>query len=206
MPTPSENGRSSRREVDRLLGAARGGSKPSLGLALDACRRYLLLVANKAVGQDLVPKVAPSDLVQETLAAAAEKFEQFHGQTEEDLLRWLTQILSYRIAGAVRQYRRTQKTAVDREVPIEALAENIHRSLVDGDTPSAFVLAAEEEERLTVAMETLEPLERQIVYQRNWEIKTFDEIGQTLGRSESGVRKIWGQAIRKLRRELDGRV
>ena len=50
--------------------AARAGSSEALGRALEACRRYLLLVAEQDLDPDLRAKGGASDLVQQTFLEA----------------------------------------------------------------------------------------------------------------------------------------
>jgi RNA polymerase sigma-70 factor, ECF subfamily len=171
---------------------------------VETCRAYLLMAANKAVGSELRVKVAPSDLVQETIFAAVQDFENFNGSSERELLAWLTKILSYRIVDAARRFRR-QKADIGREVSIDHEAMEIELSLsgMDG-TPSALVMAEDEEKRLLAAMKGLDADDEQLVRMRNWEQLSFVEIGKRLGLSESGTRKRWGQAVQELRRRLDG--
>jgi RNA polymerase sigma-70 factor, ECF subfamily len=162
------------------------------------------MAANKAVGSELRVKVAPSDLVQETIFAAVQDFKKFAGNTERELLAWLTKILSYRIVGAARRFR-SQQADIGREVSIDDEAMEIELSLsgMDG-TPSALVMAEDEEKRLLAAMKGLDADDEQLVRMRNWDQLTFAEIGKRLGLSESGTRKRWGQAVQELRRRLDG--
>jgi RNA polymerase sigma-70 factor (ECF subfamily) len=160
------------------------------------------MAANKAVGSELRVKVAPSDLVQETMIAAVQNFEQFNGTSERELLAWLTKILSYRVVDAARKFRR-QKADVAREISIDDEAREIELSISGHDgTPSELVMAEEEERRLMAAMKELSPEDAELVRLRNWEQFTFEEIGQRLGLSESGVRKRWAQAVLDLRRRL----
>ena len=57
-------------EAAGYVTTARGGSREALGEALESCRAYLLLVANRELDDDLQAKGAPSDLVQETFLEA----------------------------------------------------------------------------------------------------------------------------------------
>ncbi len=169
---------------------------------IETCRAYLLMAANKAVGSELRAKVAPSDLVQDTIIAAVQNFEQFNGTSERELLAWLTKILSYRVVDAARKFRR-QKADVAREISIDDEAREIELSISGHDgTPSELVMAEEEERRLMAAMKDLSPEDAELVRLRNWEQLSFEEIGQRLGLSESGVRKRWAQAVKELRRLL----
>ncbi|MBY0586691.1 sigma-70 family RNA polymerase sigma factor [bacterium] len=169
---------------------------------IETCRAYLLMAANKGVGSELRVKVPPSDLVQETIIAAVLRFDQFQGSSERELLAWLTKILSYRIADAARKYGR-QKADIGRELSIDDEAREIELSMsgVDG-TPSAALMAEEEERRLRAAIAELDPDDEMIIRWRNWEDLKFAEIAARLGLSESGARRRWGQAIKELRRRL----
>jgi RNA polymerase sigma-70 factor (ECF subfamily) len=74
--------------------AARDGSESAVGQLLHHYRGYMLSLANDEISVDLVIKVAPSDLVQETCLQAARDFPCFEGATEAELRAWLRQILS----------------------------------------------------------------------------------------------------------------
>ena len=64
--------------------AARGD-----GSWFEACRTYLLLVANRELPSDVRPKVGASDLVQDTFLDCHRSFGLFKGDTEAGLLAWL---------------------------------------------------------------------------------------------------------------------
>jgi hypothetical protein len=70
-----------------LLAAARRGSREALGQSLEACRRYLLAIADRQLDQDLQAKGGASDLVQETFLEAQRDFGQFHGPSPDELIR-----------------------------------------------------------------------------------------------------------------------
>src|SRR5262245_4471616 len=102
---------------ERPGGAARGPSREELGQALEACRGYLLSVAEGELAPELRAKGGASDLVQETLLEAYRDFPRFHGRTEDELLAWLRRLLLNNLADFTRQYRATDKRRLDREAP-----------------------------------------------------------------------------------------
>ena len=71
------------------LPAARAGSREALGQVLEACRPYLLRIANEGVAVDVQAKGGASDLVQETFLEAQRDFARFQGNTEAELLPYL---------------------------------------------------------------------------------------------------------------------
>src|SRR5690349_19237943 len=96
-------------EVARWLAEARGGVLDSLGQALEACRGYLLSIAQQELDPELRAKGGASDLVQETFLKAHRHFAQFHGTAEEELLAWLRRLLLNNLADFRRLYHETQK-------------------------------------------------------------------------------------------------
>src|SRR5262245_35817270 len=100
-------------DIVRWLVDARAGSGEALGQALEACRRYLMLVAQRKLPPDLRTKGSASDLVQQTFLEAYRDFAQFHGTTEDELLAWLRQLLLHQVGKFARQYRGTAKRSVE---------------------------------------------------------------------------------------------
>src|SRR6185437_11299064 len=100
------------------IAAARGGCREALGRAIGACRRYLLLVAERELSPAVRAKEGASDLVQEALLEAQRDFARFEGRTETELRAWLRRLLRHKVAHAVRRYRGAGKRQVAREVPL----------------------------------------------------------------------------------------
>jgi RNA polymerase sigma-70 factor (ECF subfamily) len=185
-----------------LLAQARLGSTKALGELFEHCRRYLLLVANETLDSDLRPKGAASDHVQDTFVAAQRDFGQFHGSTEQELLAWLTKILTNRVAKHARRYRRAVKRKVDREVPLDAASDNGPLSLCGGQTPVEAAIVRDEAEQLRAALERLPEHLRQVLILRAWERRPFAEIAVLMQGTPESVRKLWGRALQRLQREL----
>src|SRR5215470_7553973 len=97
-------------DAGRWLPAAHAGSNEALGQALEACRGYLLLIAQR----HLEAKGGASDLVQETFLEAQRDFGQFRGTSEAELLAWLRRLLLNNLGHFSRRYRDTHSRAVAR--------------------------------------------------------------------------------------------
>src|ERR687883_158141 len=96
-------------DVARGLAEARAGSREALGRVLEACRGYLLLVAERELAPDLRPKGGASDLVQQTFLEAQRDFARFRGDSEEELLAWLRRLLLHNVADFSRRFHGTGK-------------------------------------------------------------------------------------------------
>src|SRR6516164_9988866 len=105
-------------DVGEWLVQAQAGSHEALGQALEACRGYLLLVADRELGSDLKAKGGASDLVQETFIEAQKDFARFQGKSDAELLAWLRCLLQHRLANFARRFRKTQKRGLAREVAL----------------------------------------------------------------------------------------
>jgi RNA polymerase sigma-70 factor (ECF subfamily) len=193
---PSEHPEDNKRQIEAWLEAARQGSSSSLGQLLDTCRNYLLLVANQTLDAQLQGKVAPSDLVQETFLQAQNHFQDFAGHSEEELLAWLRRIVVNQAYDAQRRF-----AALKREADRETNQSPAHLA-GPVDSPSAQAAAGEQQAALARAMACLPDDYRRVVELRNWERKSFEEIGVALGRSAEAARKLWARAIEKLQELL----
>lgn len=165
-------------------------------------QRYLLLVAGQELGDDLRARVAPSDLVQETVLDGYCRFDQFSGNNEEELKAWLTQILHHKAITHARAHR-TQKRDVGREVSLEPGGAGRQFVADNGsDTPSERASQQEQVARLLATLETLTPDHASVIRLRDLQQKTFEEIGALMGRSADAVRKLHVRALEALAGEM----
>jgi RNA polymerase sigma-70 factor (ECF subfamily) len=193
------------KDAAQLLAAARAGSQEGLGQALETCRRYLLLVAQRNLDPALQAKGGASDLVQETFLEAQRDFAQFQGTTEAELLAWLRQLLLNTLGNFARHYRDTAKRAVGREValPGEGSSAGAGGVAGSGPTPSGLAMEQEQAQALQRALLRLPEEYRRAIQLRYQEGKSFEEIGQLLNRSADAARKLWTRAMERLRQEWE---
>lgn len=191
-------------DIERWLAQARQNNREALGRLLDTCRNYLLLVANQKLNAGLQAKVAPSDIVQQTLLEAGRDFPAFQGGSEGEWLAWLRGILLNNIAN-VRRHFQTEKRHVAREVPlVETPLEQLHHRLLDPEqSPSSHASAREWNEQLEQTLQQLPAHYRQVFLLHTLEGLTFVRIAEKLGGTAEAVRKLWGRAIEELAKRLE---
>jgi RNA polymerase sigma-70 factor (ECF subfamily) len=185
---------------------AHGGSREALGEALESCRAYLLLVANRELDDDLQAKGAPSDLVQDTFLEAQRDFGRFHGDSPEALRAWLRQILLHNIANFTRRFRDTNRREIAREVTLDCDRPSTagpFQFATSDPSPSAEVMADERAAALDAAIGRLPKDYRRIIELRHGDGLSFVEISCQLGRSDNAVRKLFFRAVERLKQELD---
>ncbi len=199
MPSP---------ETDLLsaLAAARAGSKEALGRLLEHYRNYLLFIAEEKLNPGLRPKGGASDLVQETFLEAQRDFANFQGNTEEELLAWLRQMLYHNLANFARRYRGTGKRQLAREVSLEAAAPPRHLRAelpAAAPSPSDRLIAREESRRVLDAVDRLPAEYGEVLRLRCQEECSFEEIGRRMNRSKNAAQKLWVRALERLEHELE---
>jgi RNA polymerase sigma-70 factor (ECF subfamily) len=190
-------------DSERLLIAARAGSREALGQALEACRLYLLGVADRELDAQLRAKGGASDLVQETFLEAQRDFARFEGHSEQELLAWLRQILRNNLLNFARRYRGTDKRDADREVALGGDSGTGPSPPAATPTPSRQLMMDEQNQQLLQAIGRLPPDYARILTLRYLEERSFEEIATLMQRSDNAVRKLFSRAVALLEKELD---
>jgi len=191
--------------ADACIARAKGGDRQALGELYDRCRRYLLLIANHELDDQLRAKLGPSDVVQDTLLKAQTNFGRFQGRTDGELKAWLRTILINSLRDTARSFRPGSKRDLARERELQAiLAQAPIARTSSAESPSKVALSLEQQEQLTVALYLLPDDYRRVVTLRNLERRSFNEIGAEMSRSSEAARKLWLRAIDRLRELLGG--
>jgi RNA polymerase sigma-70 factor (ECF subfamily) len=193
-------------EVLHLLPEARTGATEALGEILEACRKYLLLVAERELAPELRGKGGASDLVQEVMIDALRDFTHFRGDSEEELLAWLRRLLLNNLADFARLYRETGKRQLAREVSLtgDSSASGGGPDPADTDpSPSGLAVGHEEAEVVHAALATLPEDYRQVLLLRYQEELSFEEIGRQLNLTANAARKLWARAAKRLQQKLE---
>jgi len=191
-------------EVDECIRQAQQGCSHALGHLYKQCHRYLLLIANRELDEQLRAKVGPSDIVQETMLKAQHSFESFAGSSEGELRAWLRKILLNTVRDTARRYKPGSKRDVHRERELYSLLADQPDSpaMLRAESPSQVLMAAEHAQALRAAVLQLPADYRQVILLRNIERLQFNEIGEVMQRSGEAARKLWLRAIDRLRELL----
>lgn len=195
--------RSSADRVQASLCAARDGSFTALGRLLDHYRGYLLHLANQELTGNLAAKVAASDLVQETFLHAARGFPRFDGQTEAELKAWLRRILENLLVDAQRRLQRECQQCIP--LAVATGSESwlpVRLAVDDGTLPEDAALRIEKQALVVTALAALPELYRRAIELRHFEGKSFEALGQALGRSPDAARQLWRRSIERFAREI----
>lgn len=194
-------------DPEQLLRLVRAGSVAALGELLELYRDYLALLVRLQIDRRLQGKVDPLDVVQDTFLTAHQKFAQFRGTTEAELVGWLRQILASRMADVMRRYHgaRRRDVRLERELTVELDESSrvLDQGLVaPGSTPSQQAVRREQAVLLAEALGRLPEDYREVIVLHHLEDLSFPEVARRMGRTVDSVKNLWIRALTRLRRSL----
>ena len=169
-------------------------------------QRYLEVIARSQFRAGLRAKLGVSDVVQQTLLAAVQNLDQFHGDCEEAFRGWLRQILVRQICHLDRDMHRDCRN-VDRERSMEAAAGQSSmrlQSLLAGDGPSPSVHAAAGEAvlKLVEAIQTLPAEQQRAVELHYLDGLKLAQVAEVMDKTPGAVAGLIHRGVKSLRASL----
>jgi RNA polymerase sigma-70 factor (ECF subfamily) len=193
----SLNSQESESGLERLLQRAASGSDSGLGELLESFRASMLAFAGRRIDGQLRRRISSSDVVQDTMLTAREKFTSFRGTHPLEFQQWLHRLLYSTLVDGVRRHRTAEKRRTDRED--EASVGTIVGSAA---SPSRVASDNEQAARLLQALQQLPEEDRRIVQLRYLENWSFEQIATTLGVSVATAWRRFQQATERVHRSL----
>jgi RNA polymerase sigma-70 factor, ECF subfamily len=195
------------KDLSRLIERARHEEPGALDRLLDSYRNYLRLLARTGIDVSLQGKADPSDLVQDALLKATQRFGQFRGSTEAELAGWLRQILARCLADFVRRYR-TGGRRTGREQSLDQLLNRSSQAMeqvlaTNGTSPSGSAERRDLGVVLSDALAQLSEDHREVLVLHHLEGLDWDAVARRMGRTPNAVRKLWTRALNQLRLLID---
>lgn len=181
------------------LRLARSGDEDARDRLVLQYREYLLLLANTEMDQNLQPKIGASDLVQQSMLAIHQNFDQFRGDSLQEFKGWIRSILRNDLSNTRRHFQQTQQRQTSRERQIDDSQLNAPPIVDQNKTPQSEALLKELAREMDGCMDELSDAHRRVIQMRNWEEKSFVEIGHSLDCSSDAARKLWYRALVRLK-------
>ena len=191
--------------ADREIRAARAadGNGAVDGL-LEGYRNYLRFLARDGVGGALRAKVDASDVVQDVLIRARDRFAQFQGDTEGQLLAWLRRILANHVVDLARKHKVGGDRGVVQERSIDEILYESSQAFgkvlaLSGTSPSQYAMREERSVRVANALAQLSEDHARVIELRTLRGLEWTEVAERMARSYDAVQKLWFRALKKLR-------
>ena len=194
-------------KISDWLMRARLGDANAREQLFGACRSFVAVMARIHLHRRLQGKVDPSDLVQQSMLEAHRGLVEFHGQTTEEWLAWLKQIVQHNAVDMDRHYRGANRRDLRKERSMSIT--NSYGSLVEwspvdpGPSPSQVYSKAEKELKVAAAIEELPDDYRQVILLRNIERLPFELVAERMERTRGACQMLWMRAVEQLRSQLN---
>lgn len=194
-------------DAEQLIRSIREGDREALGVLLERYRSYLGLLARLQIHGRLQGKADASDIVQETFLLADDRFDQFRGSAELELLAWLREILASRLATLVRRYYGTQlrdaRLERDLAAELDRSSQSLDQALLrDQSSPISRAVRRERSVLLAEALDQLPADYREVIVLHQLRNLAFPEVAQRMQRTPEAVRKLWIRALGQLKQLL----
>jgi RNA polymerase sigma-70 factor (ECF subfamily) len=196
-------------DTAQLIQLARQGDPTARDRLLDRHRPRLRRMVRLHLDPRLGARVDPSDVVQDTLAEAARRLEEYLRRLPLPFYPWLRHIALDRLLDLRRRHLRARKRSVAREdpdvlhLPDESAAELAARLIDLGSSPSRHLLREELRQRVRAALGRLSAADREVLVLRHLEQMPAREVAAVLGVGEGAVRMRLVRALGRLRDLLD---
>lgn len=185
-----------------LLLAAHGGDAQALQQLLDAHRVWIEQQVRRRLDAKLRLEADTQDFVQEAVLEVLRDGPRFVVESAAAFRGLLARIVENNVLDRVRYMHRQQR---DRRRDRDLASDSVLRLDLAARSMSQPARAAERNERVAwmrLALELLEPDDREVLRLREWDGLSFPQIGERLGTTEEAARKRHVRALPKLAQKL----
>jgi RNA polymerase sigma-70 factor (ECF subfamily) len=190
----------------RLVERAQTGDAAAAGEALDRHRARLRRMVEARLDHRIRGRVDPSDVLQDGFVDAVAKFPGYLADPKIPLFLWLRLVVGERLAKLHRDHLGAQMRDAGREVslyrgpmPAASSAALAAHLLGKVTSPTQAAVRAERLLRLQEALNSLDPLDREILSLRHFEELTHAEAAEVLEIGEAAAAKRYVRALKRLK-------
>jgi RNA polymerase sigma-70 factor (ECF subfamily) len=198
-------------ETSRLLRQAAQGDQEGWRILLERHRARLRRMVALRMDRRLQGRFDASDILQDAFQEAWARLPQYLDQSPAPFFLWLRYLTGQKLLELHRRHVGTRMRDASREVSLyrgtlpETSSAALAAQLLGNDPgPSEAVVRAELKIRLEEALNTLDPLDREVLALRHFEHLSNAEAAQSLGLEKSAASKRYLRALRRLKDILAG--
>ena len=196
-------------ETDQLLRRVAQGDRQEWGALLERHRQRLRRMIALRLDQQLQGRIDASDVIQEAYLEASTRLEDYLRQPTMPFYLWLRFLTGQKLVELHRHHLGAQMRDAGREVALyrgslpATSSAALAAQLLGRDTrPSEAAVRAERKIRLQEALNTMEPMDREVLALRHFEQLTTSEVAQVLGIKEAAAGKRYLRALKRLKEVL----
>jgi RNA polymerase sigma-70 factor (ECF subfamily) len=195
--------------TQNLVFRASEGDSQAVTELLEMYRDRLKRMVALRLDRRLRKRVDPSDVVQEALIVASNRLSEYANRPTMGFYLWLRWITADKLMNAHREHLGTQKRNVSQEVSIyrrpmpEACSVSLAQQLLGQLTsPTQAIQRAETQLLVQDVLNSMDPVDREILVLRNFEQLSTTETAEALGINRSTASKRYIAALKRLKQAL----
>jgi RNA polymerase sigma-70 factor (ECF subfamily) len=192
-----------------LLERARGGDAAALGELFALHRGRLRRMVQLRMDHRLQGRLDPSDVLQEAYLEMAQSLANYREDPAAPFFLWLRLLTGRKLRALHRQHLGARMRDAGREVrlptqdvPCASSASLADALLGDSTTPSEAAARSELRARVQDVLDSLEPLDREVLVLRHFEQLTNAEAAVVLGIGQAAASNRFVRALGRLRQRL----
>jgi RNA polymerase sigma-70 factor (ECF subfamily) len=193
----------------RLIERARAGDKAALNDIFVRHRERLRRMIEMRLDWRLQARIDASDVIQDAFLEVATRLEEYFQDPKLPLFLWMRLVVGERLTRLHRQHLGAKMRDAGREVslyrdalPAASSAALAAQLLGKHTSPTQAAVRAERLLRLQEALNTLDPIDREVLSLRHFEQLSRAETAQVLGIEEGAAAKRYIRALKRLKDTL----
>ena len=159
----------------------------------------------------LLGRLDESDVVQEVFIDAHRRFAEYTANPTVPLFLWLRSLTLQRLVDLHRLHLGAKMRDAGREISLhsgplpEASSNSLAAQLVGQlSSPSSAAMRAETQVRVQAALNLMDPIDREVLALRHFEMLTNEEIAQVLSLKKTAASNRYIRALRRMKEVLEG--
>lgn len=193
-------------DIDALLDRLRAGQQEALGELFDRYRPQLRRMVELRLDPRLAARVAASDVLQEAYIDSLSRYEHFFKREGVSFYVWLRLVVNQTLIDLHRRHLAAKMRNAGQETApawAHATSVSLARHLVARmDSPSQIVRKDEMLAQVQAALESLDPMDREILTLRHFEELGNNEVAELLGLQKAAASNRYVRALGRLREAL----
>jgi RNA polymerase sigma factor (sigma-70 family) len=187
-----ERGSTEDGESSRWIRSARQGDQQAWDHLHRRYRSLLAFCAEAGLPEHLRARFDVEDVLQSAFLAAFRGLSTYEYRGEPAFRAWLKEIVRNELADRIRNHEAHKRSARLEEAVEDP---NLLPGAGDGETPSQIVSLSQRRHMVLEAMRQLSDAHQELLWMRDFENLTWDEIGKRAGCTESGARRRYRTAL-----------
>jgi RNA polymerase sigma-70 factor (ECF subfamily) len=195
--------------VEQILARVAAGDLSALGEMLNAYRPRLRRVISLRLDRRLQGRVDPSDILQEACLEISRRVAEQAGPREIPGFLWLRMVTGQKLLEVHRRHLGTQLRDVAREVTLyagaipQASSASLAKFLLASQSSACrAVQRTELQLQLQEVLNSMDPLDREVLSLRHFEELTNREVAQVLGITPTAASNRYVRALERLKEIL----